>query len=137
MNKQIPAWALYLTIAIAVILLCGVSGAVAASKPEPEIRTVTEYKTKEVEVKDDSQTYEIAELKVQLETCQRSTLLSSQAMVDAVNAFIKVSEGAGELNVSKVEEATAIIQAIDATTVGNTARECDPTIASKITGLPE
>ena len=48
MNKQIPAWALYLTIGIAVLLLCGGIASASSTQPEPEVRTVTETVEKEV-----------------------------------------------------------------------------------------
>lgn len=131
---SIPLWAIIASGATVLLLLCGITGA-AASNPKPEVRTVTEYKTKTV--KDESQTEEIATLKVQLETCQRSTLSASQAFVDMTNAFVQLSEGASELDVDKINEATSMIESIDAGAVGSQARECDPTIASKITGLPE
>lgn len=131
-TKQVPAWSLYLTIGIAVVLLCGGIATASASKPEPEV--TTKMVTKEIKVED---TDKIDELETQLDVCKESTLLASQAMVDAVNAFVKVSEGASELNISKIEEASAIIQAMDAERVGTKAKECDSTIGSKITGLPE
>lgn len=131
---SLPLWAIIATGATVLLLLCGITGA-AASKPEPEVRTVTEYKTKTV--KDDSQTEEIEELKVQLETCQRSTLSASQAFVDMTNAFVALAEGASTFDTDRIEEANGMIEDIDSASVGSLARECDPDIASKISGLPE
>lgn len=48
MNKQVPAWVLYLTIGIAVLLLCGGIASASSTQPEPEVRTVTETVEKEV-----------------------------------------------------------------------------------------
>lgn len=133
---SIPLWAIIATGATVLLLLCGITGA-AASKPEPETRTITktEYKTKTV--KDDSQTEEIEELKVQLETCQRSTLSASQAFIDMTNAFVALAEGASTFDTDRIEEANGMIEDIDSASVGSLARECDPDIASKISGLPE
>lgn len=130
----VPLWTIFTAGAIVLLLLCGITGA-AASKPEPEVRTVTEYKTKTVQ--DDSQAEEIAELKVQLETCQRSTLSASQAFVDMTNAFVAMAEGASTFDVDRINEANGMITDIDSASVGAQARECDVAIASKITGLPE
>lgn len=132
MNKKLPAWTLYLTIGISIFLLCGISGIAATTEPE----TITKTITKEIEVKDDSQTYEITRLQLQLEQCQKSTLVASQGFVDVTNAFVKASEGMSNFDVHKINEATRDIGAIDSASIGLQARECDPNIASKITGLP-
>ena len=134
MNKQVPVnkWTITVVV-LASLLLIGI-GSATAGTPETKTKTVTEYKTKTV--KDDSQTYEIAELKVQLETCQASTLLASQAFVDMTNAFVALAEGASTFDIDKVDQATGMIDGIDSGAVGSKARECDSSIASKITGLP-
>ena len=84
MNKQIPAWALYLTIGIAVLLLCGGIATASSTQPEPEVRTVTETVEKEVPGK--TKTVEkkfclapAVQLSLNLpRTCQTSTVLSVQ-----------------------------------------------------------
>ena len=127
--KTIPInkWTIGATLLIAFTLV-GIGGASASSEPK-----ITKTKT----VKDDSQTYRIAELEVQLEACQESTLISSQAFVDTLRAYVAIADGASTLNASKVAESTAIIESMDGVDIGAKARLCDPTIASKITGLPE
>jgi len=132
--KTIPInkWTIGATLLIAFTLV-GIGGASASSEPKIETRTITKTKT----VKDDSQTYRIAELEVQLEACQESTLISSQAFVDTLRAYVAIADGASTLNASKVAESTAIIESMDGVDIGAKARLCDPTIASKITGLPE
>ncbi len=135
---QVPTWTLISAGITTVILMYGLTGLAAnTAPPEPEVITKTRTVTKEIEVKDDSQTKEIEALEVQLEACKTSTLSSSQAFVDVTNAFVTMAQGASEFDVSKVEEATAMIEAIDSETVGTQARACDVDIASKISGIPE
>lgn len=141
-KKTVPAWALYLTIGIAVVLIA-CSGIVGATgQPEPEVITKTE--TVEKKVQDDSQQEKIVELEDELatanrkiETCQTAVLSSTQGFIDMLGAYVQLSTAASELSSSGVEEATAMIDDIDAAGIGSQARACDETIGDQITGIPE
>lgn len=139
MTKQVPLWTLITAGAIIILLLCGVSGALA-SQPEPEVITKTRTVEKNVvdktqDRKIDSLNSQIDTLNSQLDTCQESVRMSTQAFVDVALAFQKLAEGASNFSVDQVNEATAMIEAIDSAAVGTQAKECDPDIQSKITGL--
>ena len=135
MNKQIPAWALYLTIAIAVVLLCGVSGAVAASKPEPEVRTVTEYKTKEVKTPAKTVTKEVEVLS---NTCRNALLLSAQNMADFNSLVGSIGDAIVEFtetyNSSQFETVLAEQQVVidDMLAAISQVVACDPTVGSEV-----
>lgn len=132
MQNKIPAWILIPIIGCAFMLICLISGIAASSNPEPEVIT----KTKTVEVQNDDQTEQIEELEAQLEICKESTLLASQGMVDVTNAYIELAEGVSELSESRINKSTAMVENIDSGLVGEKGRECDPTISTKIIGLP-
>jgi TolA-binding protein len=139
MTKQVPLWTLIVASTLAILLLCGFSGALA-SQPEPEVITKTRTVEKNVvdksqDRKIDSLNTQIDTLNSQLDTCQESVRMSTQAFVDVTLAFVKLGEGASNFSVDQVNEATAMIEAIDSEAVGTQAKECDPDIQSKITGL--
>jgi hypothetical protein len=77
MNKKVPAWALYLTIGIAVLLLCGGIASASSTQPEPEVRTVTETVEKEVPGKTKT-----VEKEVLSSTCRSALVKSAQNMSD-------------------------------------------------------
>jgi hypothetical protein len=135
MTKQVPAWTLYLTggIALLLVVCTGAIGASSNSEPEPVVKTRTI--TKEVKVKDDSQTLRIAELETQVTACQDSTRVAAQGFVDMLRAYTTLSEGAGNLDIDQIEESQAILNSIDSAGIGSQARECGEDIADKITGL--
>ena len=141
-KKTVPAWALYLTIGVAVVLIA-CSGIVGATgQPEPEVITKTRTVEKNVvdksqDRKIDSLNTQIDTLNSQLDTCQESVRMSTQAFVDVTLAFVKLAEGASNFSVDQVNEATAMIEAIDSEAVGSQARECDADIQSKINGLDQ
>ncbi len=137
MNKQIPAWALYLTLALSVVLLCGLTGVVATTTPEPKIET----RTKTIEVENTEQIDdlkdEIDTLNTQLDICKKSTLKSTQGFIDMTKAFQTLALGAGNFDIDQVNEASSMIQAIDSAGIGANARLCDGDIATKITGMED
>lgn len=141
-NKTVPAWALYLTIGVAVVLIA-CSGIVGATgQPEPEV--ITKTKTVEKKVQDDSQQEKIVELEDELatanrkiETCQTAVLSSTQGFIDMLGAYVQLSTAASQFSSSGVEQATAMIDDIDAAGIGSQARACDETIGDQITGIPE
>jgi len=131
MNKQVPAWALYLTGAIALVLvIC--SGAIGAStKAEPEVRTVTktEYKTKEVK----GETKEVLS-----DTCRTALVLSAQNMADfnslvgsIGDALVVFSE---TLDSSQFEAILAQQQLVIDDMLAAIAQvvSCDPTVGTEV-----
>lgn len=133
MNKKIPAWALYLTIGIAILLLCGGIATASSSQPEPEVRTVTEYKTKEVQGKTKT-----VEKEVLSDTCRSALVASVQNMSDfnglvgdiggAIVTFSETLESS-QFTPILAEQEEIIARMLEAT---KKAIACDPTIGDDL-----
>jgi hypothetical protein len=136
-TKTIPInkWTIGGAVIVAIALVCMGTFSAGADTPKTETKTVT--KTVENTDQIDDLEQEISVLEDKVETCQTAVLSSTQGFIDMLGAYVQLSTAASQLSSSGVEEATAMIDGIDAAEIGSQARACDETIGSQITGLPE
>lgn len=143
MNKQLPAWTLYLTIGISLFLICGVGAIASTAQPEPEVRTVTETKIEKVPGK--TRTVE-KEVKVEVEklstTCRNALVDSVQNMAD-YNALVgqigdAIVEWSETLDTTQMTQSLAQQKIVisDMLKAVEKAVQCDPTIGQDVQ-LPE
>lgn len=133
MNKQVPLWTLILASTLAILFLCGITGAVA-SKPEPETKIVTEYKTRTVTKKVPGETkYELPpECRTALVSSTQNMADFNQLVGDIGNAIVSFSE---TYDTSKLEGALAQQKVVtdDMLAAIKQTMTCDPTIGQDVT----
>ena len=124
MNKQIPLWTLLLSIFVGIILLCGLTG-VAANNPEPEVRTVTEYKTKEI--KGDTVYKTDPDIEDQLNVCQTSLASALQIASDLNDVIVTISTAIQENDVDAIYGAVSDMERIteDINTLKPSVEKCN------------
>jgi len=132
MNKQVPLWSLIVAVAVAVLFLCGFTGAIA-SKPEPEVQTKTVYKTKTVEKKVKGETkFEMPP------ECRTALVDASQNMADfnalvgqIGDAIVEYSETYSEAPLTAALEQQQVVIA-DMLSAFALVTACDPSIANDV-----
>ena len=117
------------------LLLVGIGGASASSEPKTETRTVTEYKTKKVEVPGKTK-YELSDV------CRKALVNSTQNMADFNGLVGQIGDAIVEFgdsyNTTAIEASLVQQKVVIADMLGAVKQtiECDPTIGQEIT-LPE
>jgi molecular chaperone GrpE (heat shock protein) len=134
-TKTIPInkWTIGGAVIVAIALVCMGTFSAGGDTPKTETKTVT--KTVENTDQIDDLEQEISDLEDKVETCQTSVQYSTQAFIDTLRATMELADAASTFDFDKVQTSTDILNSIDSQTVGTQARECDPEIQDKITGL--
>lgn len=124
LTKPVPLWSLLLAGFVGIILLCGLTG-VAANNPEPEVRTVTEYKTREV--KGDTVYKTDPDVEAQLSTCQTSLASALQIASDLNDVIVTISTAIQENDVDAIYGAVSDMERIteDINTLKPSVEQCN------------
>jgi hypothetical protein len=125
LTKPVPLWSLLLAGIVGIILLCGLTGVAATKTPEPEVRTVTEYKTKEI--KGDTVYKTDPDVEDQLNVCQTSLASALQIASDLNDVIVTISTAIQENDVDAIYGAVSDMERIteDINTLKPSVEQCN------------